>query len=268
MMVWNLESTERISMRTVQGGDVTEGSETSSNLGAATSQGPWNDHCKAAADTAVAFLFLLVAAPLIGILMALVKATSRGPAIYKQLRLGRGGQPYYILKLRTMAHDCERLTGPQWSKSKDPRVTRFGRFLRRSHLDELPQLWNVIQGDMSLVGPRPERPEFVTKLQREIPNYRMRMAIRPGITGLAQVQLPPDESTDDVRRKVQCDLCYVRQMGAWLDFKILMATVFKVMGVPFDTIRAVLNLPGLDRPSSDAQDLILADSGSLQTLRT
>src|SRR5206468_10815773 len=139
------------------------------------------------------------------VLMLLVRATSRGPAIFKQVRLGRGGRPYALYKIRSMAHDCERLTGPRWATAKDPRVTPLGRFLRRSHLDELPQLWNVIRGEMSLVGPRPERPEFVARLERQVPGYRERLGILPGITGLAQVQLPPDEDLDHVRRKVACD---------------------------------------------------------------
>lgn len=203
---------------------------------------PW----KAVADVAIASVLLILTAPLMLVLMLLVKATSRGPAIFKQLRLGLGGRPYYLYKIRTMAHDCEKLTGPQWSTGKDPRVTPLGRFLRRSHLDELPQLWNVIRRDMSLVGPRPERPEFVAKLEREIPRYAERMNVHPGITGLAQIQLPPDADVDDVRLKLACDLRYIEQMGPFLDLKILIGTTFKVMGFSFDVIRQVLDLPGLD----------------------
>ena len=111
----------------------------------------------------------MLTSPIILLLLILVKATSRGPAIFRQVRLGQDGRPYLLYKIRSMADDCERTTGPSWSTARDPRVNRFGRFLRRSHLDELPQLWNVIRGEMSLVGPRPERPEFVAKLERRSP---------------------------------------------------------------------------------------------------
>jgi lipopolysaccharide/colanic/teichoic acid biosynthesis glycosyltransferase len=218
---------------------------------------------KAIADRIVAAALLGLTLPLILVLIVLVKLTSRGPAIYSQLRLGRDGRPYHIYKLRTMRHDCERQTGAQWAaKSGDPRVTSFGLFLRRSHLDELPQLWNVIMGDMSLVGPRPERPEFVSKLERVIPNYRDRMAVRPGITGLAQVQLPADEDTDDVRRKVRCDLCYIRHMGPLLDLKILMGTVLKVAGVSFGVTTRVLDLPGVEsNVGEEAAEMALSRLG-------
>ena len=153
-----------------------------------------------------------LAAPLILLAMALVKLTSRGPAIYRQVRAGLGGRPFTIYKIRTMAHDCEARTGPVWATADDPRVTPLGRFLRRSHLDELPQLWNVLRGEMSLVGPRPERPEFVAQLQRAIPDYRRRLQVPPGVTGLAQVQLPPDTDLAGVRRKLVYDLYYIRRM--------------------------------------------------------
>ena len=206
---------------------------------------PWYPACKATVERIVAACMLLLLAPLILVLMILVKLTSRGPAIYKQLRLGRGGEPYHIYKLRSMRNDCEKMTGPRWaSKKGDTRVTGFGRFLRRSHLDELPQLWNVLRGEMCLVGPRPERPEFVAKLERLIPGYRDRMDVHPGITGLAQVQLPGDENVDDVRRKVRCDLCYIQNIGPWLDLKILVGTMMKVAGVPLHLTGQILNLPG------------------------
>lgn len=210
-----------------------------------TREAVWFLSCKSSAEVVIAAFLLLLLAPLIFILAVLVKATSRGPAIFKQVRLGRGGHPYHLYKIRTMVHDCERLTGPQWSTTKDPRVTSVGRFLRRSHLDELPQLWNVIRREMSLVGPRPERPEFVVKLEHLIPEYRDRLTIHPGITGLAQIQLPPDEAIEDVRRKVACDLCYIRQMSPALDLKILLGTALKVMGFSFKMTRQLLNLPGL-----------------------
>jgi lipopolysaccharide/colanic/teichoic acid biosynthesis glycosyltransferase len=164
--------------------------------------------------------------------MALVKLTSRGPALYSQVRLGKNGRPFRIYKIRTMAHNCEDRSGARWSTPGDPRVTAVGRVLRATHLDELPQLWNILRGDMSLVGPRPERPEFVVKLEKGIPQYRDRLQVRPGVTGLAQVQLPPDSDLDSVRRKVACDLTYIGNLGAWLDVCILTVTVLHLFGIP------------------------------------
>lgn len=205
----------------------------------------WYASIKISFDLAAALVMFVLTGPLVLFLMVLVKGTSRGPALYTQTRVGRNGRVYQIYKLRTMNHDCERLTGPQWATARDPRVTLLGRFLRASHLDELPQLWNVLRGEMSLVGPRPERPEFVTQLEKAIPSYRERLRVRPGITGLAQVQLPPDVDLESVRRKVHCDICYIRQMGPWLDLRILLGTAMKLLGMPFEVTRLVLILPGL-----------------------
>jgi lipopolysaccharide/colanic/teichoic acid biosynthesis glycosyltransferase len=214
----------------------------------------WYPSSKAVLDliTAVALLGLLW--PLILLLMGLVRLTSKGPALYTQVRLGIDGRPYAIYKLRTMVHDCERFSGPRWSTPGDSRVTRLGRLLRRTHLDELPQLWNVVRGEMSLVGPRPERPEFVTQLERVIPEYRERLLVRPGITGLAQIQAPPDEDFAGVRRKVAYDRYYVERVGPWLDLRILMGTALKVFGVSFTAIRKSLALPGPQVDPGDADD--------------
>jgi lipopolysaccharide/colanic/teichoic acid biosynthesis glycosyltransferase len=198
---------------------------------------------KAASDILLAVILLVVLAPLIAILMVLVKLTSPGPAIYSQVRLGRDGRRFRIHKLRSMTHECERDSGPRWSIGNDPRVTRLGRLLRRTHLDELPQLWNVVRGEMSLVGPRPERPEFVEQLERAIPGYRGRLVVRPGVTGLAQVQLPADTDLDSVRRKIGRDLHYIEEMGPRLDLKILVATAMKVVGVPCPTACRLLGIP-------------------------
>jgi lipopolysaccharide/colanic/teichoic acid biosynthesis glycosyltransferase len=198
---------------------------------------------KTAVEMLVAGSLLMILSPIIFCLILLVKATSRGPAVYSQVRLGLNGRPYLIYKLRTMLHDCERTTGPRWATARDPRVTPFGRFLRATHLDELPQLWNVLKGEMSLVGPRPERPEFVRQLQRVIPNYRERLRVRPGITGLAQIQLPPDEDVTGVRRKVVYDLYYLQSINPWLDFRIIVGTTMKVLGLRFALIRALFGLP-------------------------
>ena len=142
-----------------------------------------------------------------------------------------------------MIHNCESLTGPRWSMPGDPRVTRIGAFLRASHLDELPQLLNVLRGEMSLIGPRPERPEFVPELERELPGYWQRLAVRPGVTGLAQVQLPPDSDLTSVRRKLAHDLYYIRHLSPWLDLRLLVCTAFYAMGLPFGVAGKLLGIP-------------------------
>ena len=183
-------------------------------------------------DTLVAAILLLVAAPVVAMLALLVKLASRGPAFYSQTRVGKNGRPFSIYKIRTMIHNCEAVGGPRWSTAGDPRVTWIGRLLRRSHIDELPQLWNVLRGDMSLVGPRPERPEFIPGLERALPRYRDRLTMRPGVTGLAQVQLPPDTDLNSVRRKLSCDLCYTERASFVLDVKLMLITGFNLVGIP------------------------------------
>ncbi len=208
-------------------------------------QSPGNAYLavKGGIDFCLAGLLLILTAPVLLLSALLVKLTSRGPVVYSQVRLGRDGRPYRIFKLRSMYHMCESQSGPQWSQKGDPRVTPVGRFLRRTHLDELPQLWNILRGEMSLVGPRPERPEFIPALARAIPLYTMRMAVRPGVTGLAQVQLPADTDLESVRRKVAHDLYYTHQASLWMDARILVATVFKVFNTSFELIRKTFLLP-------------------------
>ena len=138
-----------------------------------------------------------------------------------------------------MHEDSEQHGGATWSLPGDPRITPVGRVLRSTYLDELPQLINVLMGEMSLVGPRPERPEFLPRLERAFPDYRRRLAVRPGVTGLAQVQQPPDTGLESVRRKLNYDLCYVERMSLWLDLRLILGTVFKLLGVPFDLIRRI-----------------------------
>src|SRR5262249_45817197 len=155
---------------------------------------------KAVAEWAAAAALLLITAPLILVSALLVRLTSRGPAFYSQVRVGKDGRLFTIHKLRTMTHECEKTSGPCWSTGRDPRVTRLGRVLRRTHVDELPQLWNVLRGDMALIGPRPERPEIIPHLEINIPHYCDRLLVRPGISGLAQLQLPPDTDLASVKR--------------------------------------------------------------------
>jgi lipopolysaccharide/colanic/teichoic acid biosynthesis glycosyltransferase len=210
-------------------------------------------------DIALALVMLLVSAPLILLSVVLVRLNSRGPMFYTQRRLGLGGKLFTIYKIRTMYHDSERVSGPCWSVPGDPRVTRLGRVLRWSHVDELPQLINILIGDMSLVGPRPERPEFVEQLERALPDYRRRLLVRPGLTGLAQVQQPPDIDIFSVRRKLNYDLCYIEQMNVWLDFRVILGTVFKCLGVPFVWIGRSLQLP--DPNLVIARDHCTSESG-------
>jgi lipopolysaccharide/colanic/teichoic acid biosynthesis glycosyltransferase len=194
-------------------------------------------------DSSLALVLLVFALPVIAVLGALVKLTSRGPMIYAQVRAGLNGKPFRIYKLRTMVADSEVKTGPTWAKQNDPRVTRLGRFLRASHLDELPQLFNVLKGDMSLVGPRPERPEIIRELEEVIPNYRQRMTVRPGVTGLAQVHLPPDVDLDSVRRKVVYDAFYIQRLGLWLDLRLMLVTGLKLFGLPYPVSCRLLAIP-------------------------
>lgn len=194
-------------------------------------------------DCTLAALFLLLCAPFLALFVAAIRLTSRGPAIYRQTRLGLNDEPFVLYKLRTMPHECERLTGPCWAVPNDPRATAVGRFLRAFHLDELPQLWNVARGDMSLIGPRPERPEIITRLERQIPSYAQRRQVRPGITGLAQLQLPPDTSVACVRRKLVYDLYYVQQLSPWLDVRIFFGTFLKLAGIPYRVLHSIGTVP-------------------------
>jgi lipopolysaccharide/colanic/teichoic acid biosynthesis glycosyltransferase len=219
----------------------------------------WYPPCKAAAERVAALALLVLTGPLILLLAALVRLTSRGPAFYSQTRLGRGGIPFTIYKLRTMVNRCESLTGPRWSLPGDPRITPLGRFLRASHLDELPQLVNVLRGEMSLIGPRPERPEFLPELEAACPGYRERLAVRPGVTGLAQVQLPADTSVDSVRLKLAYDLYYIRHLGPRLDLALLVCTALYALGLPFAVAARLLRVPhgeeveGESRAAEDAR---------------
>jgi len=199
--------------------------------------------CRAVVEFILAALLLLAAAPVILAAAALVRLTSRGPAFYSQQRSGLDGRAFTIYKLRTMTHDCERGTGARWAVPGDTRITPLGRWLRATHLDELPQLWNVLRGDMSLIGPRPERPEIVAQLQTVLPAYKTRLRVRPGVTGLAQVQLPADTDLECVRRKLAYDLYYLERRGITLDLRILASTALHVVGVSADRLRRWFRLP-------------------------
>jgi lipopolysaccharide/colanic/teichoic acid biosynthesis glycosyltransferase len=186
---------------------------------------------KGAVARGMAVILLIPGAPLMSILMVLIRLTSRGPAVYRQTRLGKHGKTFVMYKLRTMQHDAEALTGPVWTLKDDGRVTRLGRLLRRFHLDELPQLINVIKGEMDLVGPRPERPEFSAVLARKIPGYTSRLQVLPGVTGLAQIHLPADSDLHNVRRKLALDLHYIERCTFLLDLRLLAATLMGMVGL-------------------------------------
>ncbi|MGD9954291.1 MAG: sugar transferase [Burkholderiales bacterium] len=179
-------------------------------------------------DMLLSLALLVPAIPLMALAALAIRLESRGSAIFRQVRTGLGGAEFEVLKLRTMAHDAER-DGPQWAQKTDPRVTRVGRILRLLRIDELPQLFNVLKGEMSFIGPRPERPVFNETLEQEIPLYNLRHLVRPGITGWAQVMYPYGASVEDAREKLQYDLYYIKNYSVLLD-----------IGIVFKTLRVVL----------------------------
>lgn len=182
-------------------------------------------------DRVAAAVILVLSLPVLLGAMLLVKLTSRGPAVYSQKRIGQFGQVFTIYKVRTMYHQCESLTGPRWSTPGDPRITPVGRVLRKLHIDELPQLWNVLRGEMSLIGPRPERPEIGNRLTEAIEGYNDRSMIKPGITGYAQIYLPPDTCLNSVQQKLLFDCYYIRHASTWMDLRILACTGLKLVGI-------------------------------------
>ncbi len=187
-------------------------------------QRSWHRHLKRWFDVAGAFLLLVLVAPLMLFIAAVVKLTSRGPVFYRQTRTSLGGRTFEMLKFRSMVDGAEETTGPVWAARSDSRRTLVGRFLRRWSLDELPQLFNVLAGDMSLVGPRPERAVFVERFRRQLPGYCQRLQVKAGITGWAQVQ--GWRGNTSVRRRLRCDLYYIANWSLLLDLKILLMTPF------------------------------------------
>ncbi len=208
-------------------------------------------------DVAIALFGLLLFSPIMLAAATLIKLTSPGPVFYRQERIGinrrRGdrrtplgafdfdrrrrdrrvlvnfGRPFTIYKFRTMVMDAERGAPPMWARENDPRITAVGRIMRRSRIDELPQFINVLRGDMSIVGPRPERAYFIGRIEKELPDFHLRLRAKPGITGLAQVQLGYTNTDEGLRQKLHLDLEYIHALGFWTDFKILVRTVFVVL---------------------------------------
>lgn len=189
----------------------------------------WEKKMKRLLDISLSFIFIICTLPFTSIVALAIKLESKGPVFYKQERAGMNGKPFNIYKFRSMYVDAEKKTGPVWSQKNDPRVTRAGRIIRKIRVDEIPQMINVLKGEMSLVGPRPERPYFVELLSKEIPLYKKRLKVRPGITGWAQVKHKYDENIDDVRVKLRYDLFYIENMSLRMDFKIILRTIFVVL---------------------------------------
>jgi len=187
------------------------------------------DRFKRYSDLLLSILGLTVTSPILIFSASLIKFSSRGPIIYKQNRVGKYGEIFKIYKLRTMRLDAEKGTGAVWARENDPRITSVGRVLRKAHIDEIPQLFNVIKGEMSIVGPRPERPEMVRDFKTLIYDYEKRLQVKPGITGLAQVWHKYDETIEDVKKKIKYDILYIRKMCLLVDLRILANTCVVVL---------------------------------------
>lgn len=186
---------------------------------------------KPAFDWSLTLLLGILSLPIIIAAIVIVRLTSPGPGIYTQIRLGKDGKAFTIYKIRSMRVDAEQATGAVWAARKDNRITWVGKILRKTHVDELPQFYNVLRGEMALVGPRPERPEFVDELEKRIDGYDYRLLVRPGLTGLAQLNQASDIDLNDVRRKLIYDFEYIERGSLWFDIKLVFGTSLKVIGL-------------------------------------
>ena len=192
-------------------------------------QGQMRQFMKRAFDILSSSILLIITAPIMAVAALAIWLDSSGPVIYRQARVGLGGRVFMCMKFRSMRADAERDGVARWATKNDPRVTRIGSFMRKTRIDELPQLFSVLFGEMSLVGPRPERPAFVDRLKAEIPFYELRHSVKPGITGWAQVRYHYGDSLDDARKKHQFDLYYVKNNSLLLDILVLIETVSVVI---------------------------------------
>ncbi len=190
---------------------------------------PWEQSMKRLTDIFASLFILLFSSPLWVLISIAIKMDTPGPVVYSQERVGKDGEIFKMHKFRSMRSDAEKESGPVWAPQHDNRVTKVGRFLRNLRLDEIPQFINVLDGDMSLVGPRPERPFFVEKLSKEIPLYHRRLKVRPGITGWAQIKQGYDRTIDDVKSKVRYDLFYIENMSFRMDIKIILYTFYVML---------------------------------------
>ena len=184
---------------------------------------------KRAFDIVASLLLLIATLPVILITILLIKIESKGPAFYRQRRVGLYNQSFDILKLRSMRQDAEIGGNAVWAAERDPRITRIGRFIRKVRIDELPQTWTVLKGEMSFVGPRPERPQFVEQLEQQLPYYAERHMVKPGITGWAQINYPYGASIEDARHKLEYDLYYAKNYSPFLDLLIMLQTLRVVL---------------------------------------
>jgi len=189
----------------------------------------WDRFMKRLIDITISVVSLIILTPIMMILGIFIKIDTPGPVFHKQERVGLRGKKFTLVKFRSMVSDAEKHTGPVWAEKNDKRITRIGRVIRPYRLDELPQIINVLKGEMSFVGPRPERPAFVEHLKKSIPFYRLRLTVHPGITGWAQVKHTYDQSVDDVRKKLKFDLEYINNMSLRLDLKIFLKTVLTMI---------------------------------------
>ena len=190
----------------------------------------WNDLVKRVLDLVGGLVGLVLSFPIMGVVALIIRWDSKGPVIYRQTRVGRASKPFELLKFRSMRVDAESGAGAQWASQNDPRTTRVGRFLRKYRFDELPQFINVIRGEMSFVGPRPERPFFVNELRKKIPYYDERHSVRPGLTGWAQVRYSYGSSVEDAFKKLEYDLFYLQNMSLTFDLAIIFQTIRIVIG--------------------------------------
>ncbi len=189
----------------------------------------WEKKVKRFMDILLSLFVLLFSFPIMLVTIVMIKLESQGPIIFKQERTGLNGKNFSVYKFRSMITDAEKISGPVWSSKDDKRITKVGKVIRKIRIDEIPQLYNVFKGEMSLVGPRPERPFFIDKLSKEIPLYKRRLKVRPGLTGWAQVKHKYDETIEDVHTKLRYDLFYIENMSLRMDFKILFRTIFVVL---------------------------------------
>jgi sugar transferase (PEP-CTERM system associated) len=173
----------------------------------------------------ISFCGIIATLPISLLAVLCIKLESRGPVFYAQVRCGEKGKPFNLYKFRSMTANAEKETGAVWAQENDPRITKVGRIIRKLRIDEIPQMWNVLRGDMSFVGPRPERPEFVDELKEQLPFYEERMNVKPGITGWAQVRREYGSSIEDALDKLRYDLYYIKNMNFFFDLKIMFETV-------------------------------------------
>ncbi len=186
----------------------------------------WEQSVKRMMDVLISAAILVLVAPLWFLVAVAIKIDSKGPVFYKQVRVGKDCKEFGVYKFRSMVQDAESTSGPQWAQKQDPRVTRVGKMIRKLRIDEVPQFWNVLKGEMSLIGPRPERPFFVNQFKRDIPFYARRLKVKPGITGWAQIKGDYDTSIENVKIKLQYDLFYLENMSLRMDLKVILNTIY------------------------------------------